>query len=152
MIVSEYEETEWLKVLKKYLTGKALQFFTQVLERIGTSTQQAHKRIWLEKSKHDESPRTLLQPMIQAISKIKRGIIDPEKAAYELFQGVLMSNYRKETPLYLKNSKSDSHYQIMEMLQELWEAKMGHEQRRMFRTQQMWWRDDRWDTWRGDSL
>ena len=64
MIDGEYEETEWLKVLKKYLAGKALQVFTQVttpgertysqvkealLERLGTSTQQAYKRIWLEK-------------------------------------------------------------------------------------------------------
>ena len=46
--------------------------------------------------------------------------------------------------------------QIIDMLQEFWEAKTGQEWRRMFRTQkdysqQTWRKDDRRDTWRGDG-
>lgn len=174
MTEGEYEEEEWLRILRKYLTGKALQVYTQVttpgattfsqvkdalVERLGTSIQQSRKRIWLSKPKTEESPRTFLEPIIQAIAKVKRGITDPEKAAEELFQGVLLSAYSKETLLYLKQSKGNQ-YQIMETLQDLWEAKAPHDKRRMLRTppdntqqpyQQPWRRDTRQDSGRRDG-
>ena len=160
----EYEKREWLSILQKYLAGKALQTYKEVatlgettykevkeamLERLGISVQQARKTLWLGKPKPEESPRTYWQPIIQAIAKLKRVITDPEKAAEELFQGALLNAYGKETLLYIRNCNTNSHYQTIEALTELWEAKSQQERRKMLRSppegsqqQQPFWRRD----------
>ena len=148
MVEGEYEKREWLSILQKYLAGKALQTYKEVatlgettykevkeamLELLGITVQQACKTLWLGKPKPEESPRIYWQPIIQAIAKLKRVITNQEKAAEELFQGALLNAYGKETLLYIRNCNTNSQYQTIEALTELWEAKMQQERRKMLR-------------------
>ena len=164
MVEGEYEKREWLSILQKYLAGKALQTYKEVatlgettykevkeamLERLGISVQQARKALQLGKPKPEESPRSCWQPIIQAIAKLKRVITNQEKAAEELFQGELLNVYDKETLLYIRNCNTNSQYQTIEALTELWEAKSQQERRKMLRSppegsqqQQPFWRRD----------
>ena len=146
----DFEKADWLPTLRKYITGRALavyneitpygdisysQFKADILERLGLIAQQARQTIWLRKPKLEEGPRSFLQPIVQAVARLRPNIITPQDAADELFQGVLLSAYSTDALLYLRQCNTKSHYHSAEVLQELWDAKSHYDKKKMLRTQ-----------------
>ena len=165
---ADIREEDWLPILRKQLVGKALSIFMELspredtpyqdikidlLERLGSTPQQARRGIWLEKPKTDEDPRSFLPRTRKALSRIKPQITSTEDALNEMFQGVMLRNYSNEALLHISRKPNDSRYHKAEALQELWESKGYYENTRMLRLQpqqpdgqqhQQRWRQNTW--------
>ena len=163
------EEENWLPILRKQLVGKALSVFMELnamemthylevkdslLERLGSTPQQARRAIWLEKPRPDKDPRSFLQRISKALSRIKPLLNSAEDALNKFVHGVLLRNYSNETLLYVNQKANTSRYHRAEALQELWEAKGFYEKKQMLQQQPQqpeWQHQQRWrqDTWSG---
>ena len=136
---AKYPVEEWLPILRKHLTGKALSVFLEVapekdtpyetvreemLERLGATPQQASRTIWLTKPKADETPRSFLQQVSKAVTRLRPLLTGTEAAMDELFNGTLIRTFSEETLLHLKRSDSPSRYRKTEIIQELWESQL----------------------------
>ena len=161
------EEENWLPILRKQLVGKALSVFMELnatekthylevkdslLEWLGSTPQQARRAIWLEKPRPDEDPRSFLQRISKALSRIKPLLNSAEDALNEFFHGVLLRNYSNEALLYVNQKANTSRYHRAEALQEIWEAMGFYEKKWMLRQQpqqperqhQQRWRQNTW--------
>ena len=139
---------EWMKNIRKLLTGKAssiyyemnvtaetpyLVFKTSLLERLGYTETRTRHKVWRSSPGDQQSPRNHLTPILKGITRLAKNICDRQDHIKEQLFGVLTCYYSSEVCHSLKGKNFDSVYQIVDELEASWESKSFSECMKMHR-------------------
>ena len=143
---AEIPQNEWLPILRKQLTGKALTAFKEIspgketpyrtvkdamMERMGVTARQSRRSYWLRKPKADEGPEPFLEQALRTITRVSNLMTTPQEVQKELFKGLVYRFFSEEAILLVEKSKEKSLYRLTQDISQLWHSKDGYGRRRM---------------------
>ena len=162
-------EDQWVPILRKRLTSKALATYqeicptsetifselkTDTLKRIAT-VESARNVIWLQKVRPDDNLELCTKKKLMvSINRLKNTWRTPEDAAHESFHGVLHRIFNQETLLLLRDEVDDSSFRKTEKLRNMWSSRDLYGRQRMLRAEQQSYshQQPRHKDWSADKL
>ena len=151
MAEGDFAEKDWLTILRKQVTGKALSVYQELdpavpyknfkstlWERLGYTDAKARKTVWRSQLSDQQSPRNHLAPIIRGINRLAQPVNDRKGHVFEQFRGALTHYYSPEVCHSLRSKDYDSVQQMVDELEAAWESKSPVERSRMHRHPSDW--------------
>ena len=136
MAEGDFAEKDWLTILRKLITGKALSVYQELdpavpyktfkstlLEWLGYTDAKARKTVWRSQPSDQLSPRNHLAPIIRGINRLAQTVNDRKGHVFEQFRGALTLYYSAEVCHSLRSKDYDSVQQMVDELEAAWESK-----------------------------